>query len=320
MERIFLSPPNMGGMELEYIKEAFGDNYIAPVGSQIDAFEKSLIEYTNAKYAIALSSGTAALHLALRINGISANDKVAASSFTFIGSVSPILYQNATPIFIDSDKDSWNMDPNLFEDACKKYAPKALILTHLYGMSAELKEIVELCDKYNVILIEDAAESLGGFYNNIHTGLFGKCAALSFNGNKIITTSGGGALITNDEHIAKEAKFLSTQARENAPYYEHITYGYNYRMSNVLAAIGVGQMEVLEKRVLKKREIFNWYKELLCEKFMPELPNSRGNRWLTTILFNEKDKNLITYLAGCGDGEPITITKVRCPRLPPTAG
>ncbi|MEY4504579.1 MAG: hypothetical protein RL154_875, partial [Pseudomonadota bacterium] len=255
-ERIFLSPPHMGGAELKYIEEAFKDNYIAPIGSQIDNFEKSVREFTGAKYAVALSSGTAALHLALRINGIGANDIVASSSFTFIGSVAPIMYQNAIPLFIDSDKDSWNMSPELFEEACKKYSPKALIVTHLYGMCAKLNEIVEICNKYGVILIEDAAESLGAFYGNTHSGLFGKCAALSFNGNKIITTSGGGMLITNDENISKEAKYLSTQARENAPHYEHKTYGYNYRMSNIVAAIGRGQMEVLSDRVAKKREIF----------------------------------------------------------------
>lgn len=290
-KRLFLSPPHMGGNELKYIQEAFADNYVAPIGSQIDNFEESVKNYTGAKYAVALSSGTAALHLALRINGIGANDKVVASSFTFIGSVAPIMYQNATPIFVDSDKDSWNMNPELFEEACKKYAPKALIVTHLYGMSAKMDEIIDICNRYNVILIEDAAESLGAYYKQKHTGLFGKCAALSFNGNKIITTSGGGMLLTDDESIAKEAKFLSTQARDNAPHYEHTTYGYNYRMSNIVAAIGRGQMEVLSDRVAKKREIAAKYKKLLPNlEFMPELENSKGTYWLSCVLFKSEEQ------------------------------
>lgn len=289
-KRLFLSPPHMGGSELKYIEEAFKDNYVAPIGSQIDAFEESVKKFTGAKYAIALSSGTAALHLALRINGIGANDKVVASSFTFIGSVAPIMYQNATPIFVDSDYDSWNMSPELFEEACKKHSPKALIVTHLYGMSAKMDEIIDICNRYNVILIEDAAESLGAYYKQTHTGLFGKCAALSFNGNKIITTSGGGMLLTDDEHIAKEAKFLSTQARDNAPHYEHTTYGYNYRMSNIVAAIGRGQMEVLPERVATKREIASKYKELLPNlEFMPEIENSKGTFWLSCVLFKNEE-------------------------------
>ncbi len=289
----------MGGNELKYIEEVFKSNYIAPLGEYVNRFEKSIKEYTGTKNALALSSATAALHLALRVTGVEKGDEVLASSFTFIGSVSPILYQKAVPIFIDSEKESWNLDPNLLEDFIQKRVktgkklPKALILTHLYGQSAKIEEIVLLCEKHGIVLIEDAAESLGGTYKGKHTGTFGKMGVYSFNGNKLLTTSGGGMLVGDDEKLIEKARFLSTQAREPYLHYEHKTYGYNYRLSNVLAAIGVGQMEVVEKRVKKRREIFQYYKELLKNikeiEFMPELSNTRGNRWLTTLIF--KDSN-----------------------------
>ncbi len=302
-KRIFLSAPNMGGNELNYIKKVFESNYIAPLGEYVNKFEDSIKEYTKSKNALAVSSGTAAIHLALRILGIKENDDILASSFTFIGSVNAILYQGANPVFIDSDKESWNLSPKLLKeylDTCDK-KPKALVLTHLYGQSADIAKIAKICKDYQVYLIEDAAESLGATFNNQHTGTFGDFGIYSFNGNKILTTSGGGMLISNNKEYIDKAMFYSTQARENELYYEHHEYGYNYRMSNVLAAIGVAQMEVIEERVLKKREIFNWYKEFLGDieeiNFMPELDNSRGNRWLTTITLENRDyKNIINAL------------------------
>ncbi|MEA3315763.1 MAG: UDP-N-acetylbacillosamine transaminase [Campylobacterota bacterium] len=296
-KRIFLSSPHMGGNELKYIEEVFKSNYIAPIGEYINKFEDSIKYYTKTQNALALNSGTSAIHLALRVLGIGKNDDVLASTFTFIGSVNAILYQGANPIFIDSDKESWNLSPKLLNkylvESEKK--PKALILTHLYGMSADIEKISDICNLHGVYLIEDAAESLGATYNDKYTGVFGDFGVYSFNGNKILTTSGGGMLVSNNKEWIEKAKFYSTQAKEPFLHYEHNEYGYNYRMSNVLAAIGVGQMEVIEDRVLKKREIFNWYKEYLqeCEdiEFMPELENSRGNRWLTAIVFKTKRYN-----------------------------
>lgn len=287
---IYLSPPHMSGKELEYIKEVFESNYIAPVGEFLDRFEHLVIEYTQTKAALALINATSAIHLALRVLGVGEGDKVLASTFTFIGSVNPILYQNAEPVFIDSDE-SWNMDPNLLEDAIKIEKPKAVIVTHLYGQAAKIEDIKYLCQKHGIFLIEDAAESLGATYKAKHTGTFGDFGVYSFNGNKILTTSGGGMLISDNKEMIQKAKFLSTQAKEDYPWYEHTTYGYNYRMSNVLAAIGVAQMEVIEERVKRKREIFEIYKKELSEfaEFMPEIENSRGNRWLTVCTFKEKD-------------------------------
>jgi UDP-N-acetylbacillosamine transaminase len=282
----------MGGHELAYIKEVFESNYIAPLGAFVDRFENDICRFTGIKAAAALSSGTAAIHLALRLSGVGAGDKVLASTFTFIGSVAPILYQNAEPVLIDSDE-SWNADPSLVEVAITKERPKAFILTHLYGQSAKIDQIAEICRQYNVALVEDAAESLGATFKERFTGTFGDFGIYSFNGNKIITTSGGGMLVSDDEEAIKHARKLATQAREPFPWYEHKELGYNYRMSNVLAAIGVGQMEVLNDRIEKKRKIFEWYKELLGDieeiEFMPEIENSRGNRWLTTLTFARTD-------------------------------
>lgn len=291
--RIFLSAPCMSGNEIDYIKKVFESNYIAPLGEYVNKFEESIKEYTKTKNALAVSSGTAALHLALRVLDIKEDDDVLASTFTFIGSVSAILYQNANPVFLDSDEKSWNISPSLLKNylnECEK-KPKALILTHLYGQSADIEEIAKICKENDIFLIEDAAESLGATFNGKHTGTFGDFGVYSFNGNKILTTSGGGMLVSNNEEYIKKAMFYSTQARENEIFYQHEEYGYNYRMSNVLAAIGVAQMEVIEERVNKKREIFDLYKKYLSDvneiKLMPELDNSRGNRWLTTLTFEK---------------------------------
>lgn len=286
----------MSGNELKYIEKVFESNYIAPLGEYVNKFEESIKNYTGAKAALSVSSGTAALHLALRILGIKEGDDVLASTFTFIGSVNAILYQGANPVFIDSDKDSWNLSPKLLEEYLDNTdkKPKALIVTHLYGMSADIERIADICKKYSVYLIEDAAESLGATFNNKHTGTFGDFGVYSFNGNKILTTSGGGMLVSNNQEWIEKAKFYSTQAKEPFLHYEHNEYGYNYRLSNVLAAIGVAQMEVIEDRVNKKREIFNWYREYLTNEeieFMPELANSRGNRWLTALTFKNSDYN-----------------------------
>ncbi len=298
--RIFLSAPHMGGNEIKYIQEAFDANYIAPIGEQITKFEEAIKSFTGAKHAVALSSGTAALHLALRTLGVKDGDEVFASSFTFIGGIAPIMYERCVPFFIDSDEDSWNLDPLLLLEELEKRKksgakmPKALIVAHLYGQAAKMDEITAICDKYGVAIIEDAAESLGATIGGKHTGTIGKAGIYSFNGNKIITSSGGGMLVTDDERVAKEARFLSTQAKEPYLHYEHETYGYNYRMSNIVAAIGRGQMEVLQKRVERRREIFAIYKELLKEiveiKFMPEIAGSYGNRWLTTFYMDKKLK------------------------------
>ena len=283
----------MSGKEQEYINEVFKSNYIAPLGEYVNKFEASVSNYAGAPDALALNSGTSAIHLALRVLGIGAADVVLASTFTFMASVNPILYQGATPVFIDSDE-SWNLSPELLKKAIANSPkkPKALVVTHLYGQAAKMKEICEICEQENIAVVEDAAEALGGFLNGKALGTFGRLGAYSFNGNKIITTSGGGMLV-GEKELVEKARFYSTQAREPFLHYEHKDYGYNYRLSNVLGAIGTAQMEVLEQRVIKKREIFEKYKKELPElEFMPEIANSRGNRWLTTALFKEKGAHL----------------------------
>ncbi len=291
-KRIFLSPPDMSGKEQEYIAEAFESNYIAPLGPFVNRFEESICNYTKAPYALALSSATAGLHLALRVLGVGEGDIVLTSSFTFIGSVNAILYERATPLFVDSDK-SWNISPTLLRKAIalapKK--PKALIITHLYGQMAKIEEIVTICKEHNIYLIEDAAESLGASFGAKQSGIFGDLGVYSFNGNKILSTSGGGMLVSSNKEWIDKASFLSTQAKEPYLHYEHKEYGYNYRLSNILSAIGVAQMEVLDQRVARKREIFNLYKQELSDikeiSFMPEIQGSRGNRWLTTLTFEK---------------------------------
>ncbi|EAI6361826.1 UDP-N-acetylbacillosamine transaminase [Campylobacter coli] len=299
--RFFLSPPHMGGNELRYIEEVFKSNYIAPLGEFVNRFEESVKDYAQCENALALNSATAALHLALRVAGVEQDDIVLASSFTFIASVAPICYLKAKPVFIDCDE-TFNIDVDLLKLAIKESEkkPKALILTHLYGNAAKMDEIVQICEKENIILIEDAAEALGSFYKGRALGTFGEFGAYSYNGNKIITTSGGGMLIGKDKQKIERARFYSTQARENCLHYEHLDYGYNYRLSNVLGAIGVAQMEVLEQRVLKKREIYEWYKEFLGDSFvfLDELENSRSNRWLSTALI-DFDKNELNSCQKC---------------------
>ncbi|ECQ1208875.1 UDP-N-acetylbacillosamine transaminase [Campylobacter coli] len=299
--RFFLSPPHMGGNELKYIEEVFKSNYIAPLGKFVNRFEESVKDYAQCENALALNSATAALHLALRVAGVEQDDIVLASSFTFIASVAPICYLKAKPVFIDCDE-TFNIDIDLLKLAIKESEkkPKALILTHLYGNAAKMDEIVKICEKENIILIEDAAEALGSFYKGRALGTFGEFGAYSYNGNKIITTSGGGMLIGKDKQKIERARFYSTQARENCLHYEHLDYGYNYRLSNVLGAIGLAQMEVLEQRVLKKREIYEWYKEFLGDSFvfLDELENSRSNRWLSTALI-DFDKNEMNAYQKC---------------------
>jgi UDP-N-acetylbacillosamine transaminase len=284
----------MSGKEQQYIAEVFESNYIAPLGAFVNRFEESIKTYTGSSNALALSSATAGLHLALRVLGVGEGDYVLASSFTFIGSVNAILYQNAKPLFVDSDE-SWNISPALLKEAILKAPkkPKALIITHLYGQLCKLDEIIAICREEDIYLIEDAAESLGASYEGKQSGTFGDMGVYSFNGNKILTTSGGGVLVSDNEEWISKAKFLSTQAKEDYLHYEHKEVGYNYRMSNVLAAIGVAQMEVLDERVDRRREIFELYREYLGQneeiQFMPELQGTRGNRWLTTLTFNRTD-------------------------------
>jgi pyridoxal phosphate-dependent aminotransferase EpsN len=290
--RIFLSPPHMGGEELQFITEAFDSNYIAPLGPQVDLFESEFVKTVQSSYGAAVSSGTAALHLVLRYVGIKSGDEVLCSSFTFVATANAIGYLGAKPVFVDSDYLSWNMDPILLERelelrAKKRKIPRALVLVHLYGQPADIDPIVTLCERYNIILIEDAAESLGALYRGKPTGSFGKAGIFSFNGNKIITTSGGGMIVSGDAQLIEKVKFWATQARDTAPYYQHSEIGYNYRMSNVLAAIGRGQLKVLEDRVEKKREIFSYYKKHLSElpgvDFMPTPEWAYPTHWLTCL-------------------------------------
>jgi len=297
LNRLFLSPPHLGIHEAEFVRQAFKSNYIAPLGPQVDAFEKAFSDYTGIPHCVALSSGTAAMHLALRHLGVGPGDEVFASSLTFIGSVSPVVFEGATPVFIDSDRDSWNMDPDLLAAelaACdrKGRLPKAVIPTDLYGQCADYGRIYDVCRRYGVPVIVDAAEAMGAWYGGQgerrHAGAGARAAVFSFNGNKIITTSGGGMLASEDKVLIAHARFLSQQARDPFPHYEHTEIGYNYRMSNVLAGIGRGQLAVLDERVSRKREIFDYYynslKDLPGIEFMPEAPFGRSNRWLTVIL------------------------------------
>jgi pyridoxal phosphate-dependent aminotransferase EpsN len=294
-QRIFLSPPHMSGEELLYVEDVFASNWIAPAGPDIQAFEQKVCEYTGASHAVALSSGTAAIHLALLVSGVGEGDDVFCSTFTFAGSVFPVTYCGANLALVDSEKQSWNMDPNLLCEAIeetirKGRTPKAVIVVHLYGQSANVGEIRQICDKYNIILIEDAAESLGAYYQVKHTGILGDFGIFSFNGNKIITTSGGGMLIGRNHELVEKARFLSTQARDPYPFYQHSHIGFNYRMSNVLAAIGRGQINVIEERVRRRREIYEFYKQTLGERdgisMMPIDCYGRSNCWLSCILID----------------------------------
>jgi dTDP-4-amino-4,6-dideoxygalactose transaminase len=299
-EKIWLSSPHMGGEELKFIHEAFDTNWVAPVGPHLGAFEEELAAYNGINHCAALSSGTAAIHLALIILGVDQGDEVICSSFTFSGSCNPILYQKAIPVFVDSESGTWNMDPDLLEEVIKDRIkkgkkPKAIITVHLYGMPARITEIMEVARKYAIPVIEDAAEALGSSYGGKKLGTFGDIGIYSFNGNKIITTSGGGAMVSNNVEWIRKAKFLSTQARDAAPHYEHSEVGYNYRLSNICAGIGRGQLKVLDERVSQRRNIFErYFKELgniAGIEFLSERSPAFSNHWLTTILIDSSKAN-----------------------------
>lgn len=290
-KKIWLSSPHMSdeGYEQQYVNEAFESNWVAPLGPNVNEFEKELANEVGAKFGAALISGTAAIHLALKAVGVGEGDIVLCQSLTFSATANPIIYQNAIPVFIDSNEETWNMDPDFLESALIKYGEKvkAVLVVHLYGLSADLDRIVSICNKYNVPLIEDAAESLGSYYKGVHTGTFGKFGVFSFNGNKIITTSGGGMLVSNDEVKIQKVRFWSTQSRDQARHYQHSEIGFNYRMSNIVAGIGRGQLKVLDQRVYKKRYIFDYYKRELGEikglNFMPINNWNEPNCWLTVM-------------------------------------
>ncbi|HEY9480216.1 MAG TPA: aminotransferase class I/II-fold pyridoxal phosphate-dependent enzyme [Gemmatimonadaceae bacterium] len=290
--RIYLSPPHMGPLEQQLIAEVFASNWIAPLGPHVDAFQSEFAKMVGSSQAVALSSGTAALHLAIQLTGAGPGDDVLVSTLTFAASVNPIRYVGATPVFIDSERESWNMDPELLCNELARRArigklPKAVVLVHLYGQCAHIGPIMAACQRYEIPVIEDAAEALGASYQGEHPGTFGRMGIFSFNGNKIITTSGGGMLVTEDALLAARALKLATQARDRAPHYEHSEIGYNYRMSNVLAAIGRGQLRVLEDRVEARRRNFEYYAEALGDipglDFQPEADWGRHTRWLTTL-------------------------------------
>ncbi|WP_419872079.1 aminotransferase class I/II-fold pyridoxal phosphate-dependent enzyme [Candidatus Pristimantibacillus sp. PTI5] len=300
MKRIYLSPPHMSGKERNYINEAFETNWIAPLGPNIDAFEKQIAAYTGAADAVAVSSGTAAIHLSLQLLGVGAGDTVFCSSFTFVASANPIRYCGAEPVFIDSEPETWNMSPIALKRALEEAdrqgkLPKAVIVVHLYGQVSKMDELVALCEQYEVPLVEDAAESLGSTYKGKQSGSFGKFGIYSFNGNKIITTSGGGMLVSDDVELLNKARFLATQARDAAPHYQHSSMGFNYRMSNILAGVGRAQLEVLDERVAARRAVFDNYVRAFSAwrgvSFMPELQHTKSNRWLTTLVMDENETN-----------------------------
>lgn len=294
-ERLYLSPPHLGNLERELVDEAFRDNWIAPLGPHVDAFEREIAEYAGVAGAVALSSGTAAIHLALKLLGVGEGDTVFCSTLTFIATANPILYQRAIPVFIDSEPESWNMSPLALERALieahmANKLPKAVVVVNLYGQSADMDSILELCHKYEVPLVEDAAESLGATYKGKKSGSLGNFGIYSFNGNKIITTSGGGMLVSDDVDALAKARYWATQARDPARHYQHSEIGFNYRLSNVLAAIGRGQLKVLEDRVRARRDIFEYYFRTFSGvegfSFMPERSYGRTTRWLTTLTVN----------------------------------
>ena len=296
-QRIWLSPPHLGADETAFVEDAFRTNWIAPLGPHVDGFERELAAYVGVKHAAALSSGTAAIHLGLLLLGVQAGDTVFCSSLTFVGSCNPILYCGAKPVFIDSEPGSWNMSPQALERAFEwakreNRLPRCVIVVNLYGQSADMDALQPICDRYGVPMLEDAAESLGATYKGRASGVFGRLAIFSFNGNKIITTSGGGMLVADDEQMVVRARKLSTQAREPAPHYEHTEMGFNYRMSNVLAGIGRGQLRVLDQRVARRREVFETYREALADlqlQWMREPEGSRSTRWLTCFAFEGAD-------------------------------
>lgn len=303
-KRILLSSPHMSGNEQNYINNAFKENWIAPLGPNVNQFELDIAAYAGVKGASVTSSGTGAIHLALDILGVKQGDSVFCSTFTFVASANPALYLGADITFIDSEVETWNMSPFALEQAlsdAKKMGklPKAIIVVNLYGQSAQMDELLEIANSYNVPIIEDAAESLGAEYKGKKSGTLGKIGIYSFNGNKIITTSGGGVLISDDEEIIARSRFLATQARDEAPHYQHSVVGYNYRMSNILAGVGIAQLQVLDERVARRREIFDTYYQELAGiegvQFMPELSGTKSNRWLTTLTIDQKIIQLSPY-------------------------
>lgn len=303
-ERIWLSSPHMGGDEIKFVQEAFDTNWVAPVGPHITAFEEELAHYNDIGYCAALSSGTAAIQLALIVLGVERDDEIICSTFTFAGSCNPIIYVGARPVFIDSDLETWNMNPVLLEEAIqdriKKTGrkPKAIIVVHLYGMPARMNEIMNIANRYEIPVIEDAAEALGSTYNGKKLGTIGQIGVFSFNGNKIITTSGGGAIVSNNKDWISKMRFLATQARDPAPHYEHSAIGYNYRLSNVCAGIGRGQMKVLNTRIAQRRANFEYYKRTLSHHqqvgFVAEMQGMFSNRWLTTITIKDAGNENVT--------------------------
>ena len=323
-KRIYLSSPHMGGEELDYIHDAFEKNWIAPLGSNVNGFEEDLQNYTGRNHAAAITSGTAGIHLALILCGVKPGDEVICQSFTFAASANPILYQGAKPVFVDSEPETWNMDPVLLEEAIvdrltvgegdKSSKPKAIIVVHLYGMPSKMDEILAIGEKYDIPIIEDSAEALGASINGKKCGSFGKLSVLSFNGNKIITTSGGGALLGDEEEVIAKSRFLATQARDDAPHYQHSEVGYNYRMSNIVAGIGRGQIKVLDEHVAKRRKIHQFYFDNLGQTWLSDKSNSEvinresstgiyflkepngffSNRWLSTVIVNPEETGGVT--------------------------
>ncbi|WP_375438045.1 DegT/DnrJ/EryC1/StrS family aminotransferase [uncultured Hymenobacter sp.] len=295
-DRLYLSPPHLGRHEINYLHKALEDNWVAPTGPNLDGFERDICEYTGAGHCIALVSGTAAIHLGLILLGVKAGDVVLCPSFTFVATANPITYLGATPVFVDSEADTWNLCPERLREAIEDQLrqgrrPKALLVVHLYGMPAKLREIVAIAAEYAIPVLEDAAEALGSRYEGQPLGSFGAVSVFSFNGNKILTTSGGGTLLTSNSEWARRARFLATQAKDVAPHYQHSETGYNYRLSNLLAGIGRGQMELIEDRVKRRREIYAWYREHLAgiaglQLAPTEPPGCRSNRWLTTLLLD----------------------------------
>lgn len=306
--KIHLASPHMSdeGYEMQYIREAFDTNWIAPLGNNVNEFENELAAMVNSKSAAALTSGTAAIHLALKAAGVADGDIVLCSSLTFSASANPIIYQNAIPVFIDSDIETWNLSPVALEKAIKKYTcmgkkPKAVLIVHLYGLTADMDKVIEICQRYNITLIEDAAESLGALYKGKQTGALGDYGVFSFNGNKIITTSGGGMLVSNSEESIEKARFWATQSRDQAIHYQHSELGFNYRMSNIVAGIGRGQLKVLDQRIKRKREIFEFYRrEIGCfdgVKMMPVNDWNDPNYWLSCITLSGKVRPLDLIIA-----------------------
>ena len=316
-DRLFLSPPHLGRHELNYVHKAIEDNWVAPAGPNLAGFEADICQATGVAHCVALSSGTAAIHLGLILLGVGPGDEVLCPSFTFVATANPIVYLGATPVFVDSEAETWNICPQRLREAiverlARGRKPKVLVLVHLYGMPARLPDILAIAAEFEIPILEDAAEAMGSRFGGQPLGSFGTVGVFSFNGNKILTTSGGGVLVTNDAGLAQKARFLATQAKDDAPYYQHSEVGYNYRLSNILAGIGRGQMELLDERVKRRREIFTWYREHLAGRpgltvaLAAEVPGSQSNRWLTTILLNPAEAE---------DGLPPTLITPESLRL-----